>query len=64
MAFEPQTAGPPLVNPQKKTTRVNILMAVGVAVFLGLCIGFIAWKAKHPGPDAAEHPPATGQPHP
>jgi hypothetical protein len=34
MGFEPQTAGQPLVNVQKRTTKVNLIIVVGIVVFL------------------------------
>ena len=38
MGFEPQTASQPLVNTHRRTTKVNIIMAIAVVVFL--LIGF------------------------
>ena len=39
MGFEPQTANQPLVNTRKRTTKVNLVVAIAVVVFLviGLC---------------------------
>jgi accessory gene regulator protein AgrB len=34
MGFEPQTAGQPIVNVRKRTTKVNLIMVVGIIVFL------------------------------
>jgi len=34
MGFEPQIAGQPLVNVRKRTTKVNIIIAISVVVFL------------------------------
>jgi hypothetical protein len=34
MAFDKQTEGEPLVHVEKRTTKVNIWVAVGVLVFL------------------------------
>lgn len=46
MGFEPQTADKPLVNVHKRTTKVNIIMAIGVAVFLLIGVCFVLWAAK------------------
>jgi flagellar basal body-associated protein FliL len=46
MGFEPQTAGKPLVNVHKRTTKVNIGIAIGVVVFLIVGICFVMWAAK------------------
>ena len=46
MGFEPQTAGQPLVNVHKRATKVNIVMAIGVALFLLVGICFIVWASK------------------
>ncbi len=41
MGFDPQTAGKPLVNPRRWTTKVNLVIVLGVIVFLviGLIYG-------------------------
>jgi uncharacterized membrane protein YqjE len=46
MGFEPQTAGKPLVNVHKKTTKVNISMAIGVAIFLILGVIAVVWATQ------------------
>jgi hypothetical protein len=46
MGFEPQTADKPLVNVHKRTTKVNLGMAVGVVVFLLIGICIVVWAAK------------------
>jgi hypothetical protein len=60
MGFDPQNAGQPLVNPHKRTTQVNIAVALGVLVFLALSAMYLIHKKNHPEPDAREHPPAVG----
>jgi hypothetical protein len=47
MGFEPQTAGQPLVNPRKRTTKVNFAVAAGVLLFLVIGIGYTAWVSHH-----------------
>jgi uncharacterized membrane protein YqjE len=61
MGFEPQTAGKPLVNVHKRTTKVNISMAIGVAVFFILGIIAVIWatqreKSGEPMPPPLEAP--------
>jgi accessory gene regulator protein AgrB len=34
MGFEPQTAGQPLVNVRKRTTKVNLVIVISIVVFL------------------------------
>jgi uncharacterized membrane protein YqjE len=46
MGFEPQTANKPLVDVKKRTTKVNITMAIGVAVFLLLGAIVVIWATK------------------
>ena len=46
MGFEPQTAGQPIVNVHKRTTKVNLSMAVGVIVFLVFGICLVVWAAN------------------
>ena len=46
MGFEPQTAGKPLVDVHKRTTKVNIGVVVGVIVFLIVGISFAIWATK------------------
>jgi len=46
MGFEPQTAGQPLVNVRKRTTKVNFSMILGVLVFLVIGISVILWAAR------------------
>ena len=46
MGFEPQTAGQPIVDVHKRTTKVNLSMAVGVVIFLIIGICVVVWAAK------------------
>ncbi|AOS44728.1 hypothetical protein Verru16b_01795 [Lacunisphaera limnophila] len=46
IGFEPQTSGQPLVNVHKRTTKVNISMAIAVAVFLLIGLGGIIWAVR------------------
>lgn len=62
MGFDPQNAEQPLVNPHKRTTQVNIGVAIGVLVFILLSSLYLVHKARHPEPDAPEHPRPTGAP--
>ena len=40
MAFD-QNDNRPIIDPKKKTTKVNLFMVFGVVLFLGLCVGGI-----------------------
>lgn len=46
MGFEPQTADQPLVDVHKRTTKVNIMMAIGIGVFLLIGICVVVWASK------------------
>jgi len=43
MAFDKDTPELPLVQPQKKTTQVNIGIVVGVVIFF-IIVGVVLWK--------------------
>lgn len=58
MGFEPQTSGQPLVNVHKRTTKVNISMAIAVAIFLLIGLGGIWWALREEKADEAATPPA------
>ena len=51
MGFEPQTADQPLVNVQKRTTKVNIAVAIGVVLFLIIGLAYSVWAYNRHGPD-------------
>ena len=57
MGFEPQTAGQPLVNVHKRTTKVNIMMAVAVAVFFLIGAAGIFWATQRTKNDTPTAPP-------
>ncbi len=57
MGFEPQTADQPLVNPHKRTTKVNLAMAIAVVVFLIIGICGVFWASRQPGKTAPSDPP-------
>lgn len=61
MGFDQNSAGQPLVNVHKKTTQVNLWMAAGVAVFLGLCVAVMLWVRGQEGPDQPNPPEARPQ---
>lgn len=42
MAFDKNNAGP-IVQPAKKTTKVNISLIIGVIVFLGIGLAGLLW---------------------
>lgn len=42
MSFDKDSAGVPLVQPQKKTTQVNIGIAVGIVIFF-VVVGLVLW---------------------
>ena len=46
MGFEPQTADKPLIDVHKRTTKVNLVVAMGVIVFLLAGIFVIVWAVK------------------
>jgi len=61
MGFEPQTAGKPLVDVHKRTTKVNFGVAIGVVLFLLVGIGVVVWAVRkesrgEPVKPAAESP--------
>lgn len=62
MGFEPQTAGQPIVNVHKRTTKVNIIMAVSVAVFLLIGAAVVLWAARRAKNDTPASPPVEARP--
>lgn len=48
MAFDHNSEGKPLVDVEKRTTQVNIWIAIGVAVFILIVTGFFVHYRKHP----------------
>jgi len=61
MGFEPQTAGQPLVNVHKRTTKVNIAMAIAVVVFFIVGIAGIVWATQRAKNDTPTAPPVEAQ---
>ncbi len=61
MGFEPQTAGQPLVNVHKRTTKVNITMAIAVAVFLLIGAAIMLWAAQRAKNDTPASPPVEAR---
>lgn len=61
MGFEPQTAGQPLVNVHKRTTKVNITMAISVVVFLVIGLAGIFWAVHRARNDTPAPPPVETQ---
>ena len=61
MGFEPQTAGQPLVNVHKRTTKVNFAIVISVVVFIAVGIFAAVWAAHHAkhGDPTSESPGAT-----
>ena len=46
MGFEPQTAGQPLVNARKRTTKVNLVIVISVFAFLIIGIVYAVGIAR------------------
>lgn len=57
MSFD-QNSQRPLVQPQKRTTKVNFAIVAGVLVFLALSFAVVLWYNANPH-KAAENPPAS-----
>ena len=57
MGFDPQTANLPLVNVHKRTTKVNIFMAIAVVVFLLIGMAGIFWATQRAKDDTPPAPP-------
>ena len=60
MGFDPQTAGLPLVNVRKRTTKVNIFMAAAVLVFFVLGASVIFWVHQRSKDDLPLPPAPVG----
>jgi uncharacterized membrane protein YqjE len=61
MGFEPQTAGQPLVNVNKRTTQVNFAIVISIILFLVVGIAGAVWavrKTARGEPVLATPPPA------
>lgn len=42
MAFDKDSTLP-LIQPQKRTTKVNFAVVIGVLAFLAICAGVVVW---------------------
>ena len=60
MGFDPQTAGQPLVNVRKRTTKVNLFMAAAVLVFFVLGAFVIFWMHQRSKDDLPLPPAPVG----
>lgn len=60
MGFEPQTANQPLVNTHRRTTKVNIAMAIAVVIFFIIGLAYAIRKPTLPQPEK----PVSDQPVP
>ena len=60
MGFDGYSADQPLVNVHKKTTQVNLWMAIGVTCFFVIAIIFVVWTRTRHGPDEI-HPVSEKQ---
>ena len=61
MGFEPQTAGLPLVNPHKRTTKVNFAIVAGVVLFLLIGIAYAIWATQRAATGQPESPSAESR---
>jgi hypothetical protein len=59
MGFEPQTAGQPLVNTRKRTTKVNFAIVLGVLLFLIIGVGFAFRASRRAEKGEPQGPPAA-----
>lgn len=59
MGFEPQTAGQPLVNTRKRTTKVNFAIVLGVLLFLIIGVGFAVRASRRAEKGEPQGPPAA-----
>jgi len=59
MAFDKQTAGQPIIQPEKRTTQVNVWVVVGVAVFLLLGALALVHVYHNPPQDTHDSLPAA-----
>lgn len=47
MAFD-QSSNLPLIQPKKRTTKVNFGIVAGVLIFLAITISVVVWFANNP----------------
>lgn len=53
MGFDPQTAGQPLINVHKRTTKVNLAMVAGILIFVVIGVLYavrVVWKMDQDEP--------------
>jgi len=63
MAFDKNTEGQSVVQVEKRTTKVNIAMVVGVALFFVFCAIGMAWMHRRtPGHGGNIQPSELHQP--
>ena len=58
MGFDPESAGRPIVNVHKRTTKVNFAVAISIAIFFLLAIGYILRTAHKEERGEPIKPPA------
>ena len=62
MGFEPQTAGQPLVNARKRTTKVNLVIVASIFAFLVIGIFYAVGIArKSANGETVREPPAPAK---
>lgn len=61
MGFDGYSADQPILNVHKKTTQVNLWMAVGVTLFVLAAILLISWSRSRHGPDEVHTTPEQQQ---
>ena len=59
MGFEPQTAGQPLVNLHKRTTKVNLVIVASVLAFLVIGIIYAVQVSRHADKGESHGPPTA-----
>ena len=59
MGFDSESAGQPIVNVRKKTTKVNFAVAIAVLVFFILAVVYVLRVARKDAQGDAIKPPAA-----
>jgi hypothetical protein len=59
MGFDSESAGQPIVNVHKRTTKVNFAVAIAVAIFFLLAIAYVLRVAHKDAEGDAIKPPAA-----
>ena len=61
MSIDKESSGFPEVNVHRRTTKVNLWMIAGIALFLAVAAATAFWVSRQAAPPGDSPPDATGK---